>query len=142
MGEGESMKKYMLALGCFLLLVTLCSQGAFERLKRFFRQPAYVYDKKISLQDNLENIVVNFELPGYTKENIKVSATPYTLTVSAYSLSMHPNNLPVRTFKQIISLPVEIVTSGVSAVYENGMVTINAPKILSHVQPSASVVVK
>lgn len=117
-----------LLIGIAILFITMHTQSAFERIKNFFSRPGYIYDRQFSLNDNNHDFVIKISLPGYKKEQISVSAHPYSLTITGHTVSAESSSIPVRSFKQIIKLPAEIMINKVSARYQEGVVTIIAPK--------------
>jgi len=68
-----------------------------------------------------DTIKVVAELPGVEKEDIKLNATPNTLTISV--------DTPQRKYYKEIELPAEVETKTAKAVYRNGVLEVTLKKV-------------
>lgn len=86
--------------------------------------------------DKKDTIVARFELPGMSKEDIKISATKDTLTVRGESKQEKETKdedyyLCERcygSFSRTISLPVGVESDKVKASYKDGILEVTLPK--------------
>ncbi len=80
-------------------------------------------------------IMMHFYLPGMNKENIELSVTPNTITISGNMPKMDINDENWVTweypcmgkFYRHVELPYEIVPNKVTATYENGVLIVTCP---------------
>jgi HSP20 family protein len=90
----------------------------------------------ISMKDSGEQVQVNVELPGVAKENVRVNVDDGVLTISAERKqpALKENEQWIRnevsygTFERSITLPYSVDVEKVSAVHENGVLSIVLPK--------------
>jgi HSP20 family protein len=82
-------------------------------------------------------VVATIELPGLTKEDIKVSVKNDVLSVSGEKKqestetagNVHRVERAYGYFKRSVRLPVEVDSAKVSASYKDGLLTVTMPKV-------------
>jgi HSP20 family protein len=90
----------------------------------------------VDVVDKKDKIIARFELPGMSKEDIKISATEDTLTVRGESRQEKETKdedyyLCERcygSFSRTISLPVGVESDKVKALYRDGILEVTLPK--------------
>lgn len=91
------------------------------------------YIPKCDIYEVSEELIVEIEIPGLNKEEIKISINQQTLTISGefkslvssrkYFLKERANH----SFKKEISLPFPVSLANSSSVLNNGILVINLP---------------
>jgi len=90
----------------------------------------------IAMAESDSELFVKAELPGFSKDEIKINVTPNTASISAEKKKVRVERTE-KMFKQeksygsvsrTVSLPVEAKTDGVKAKFENGVLEIILPK--------------
>ena len=84
-----------------------------------------------------ENVVVTVELPGIKAEDVEVSVEDATLTVSGTrefssevtEESYHRIERRYGSFSRAVSLPPQVDTGKVEARFEDGVLTVEVPKV-------------
>ena len=88
------------------------------------------------IEDDL-SIIIKFDLPGFSKENIKIDISDYILEITAifqeeplpegaYYVKKERNN---REIKRAIELPAKIEINSANAVFTDGVLQVKLPKI-------------
>jgi len=129
--------------GGFTMLVRVDFPRAFDSLVEDFFSPE-VFDSQLSystyptldLAEYDDESVVIAELPGVTKEDLKITVEDGWLTVSGerkpYEIPQNArvllNEMRVCNFSRSIELPHEVDVNGISAELENGILRIRLPK--------------
>ncbi len=95
-----------------------------------------IWSPLIDIEENDSEVMVKVEVPGMSKEDIKVSVTDNALTISGER--KHESEEKGKTFHRIeraygkfyrtISLPAEVNHDKVKASYKEGVLTITLPK--------------
>jgi HSP20 family molecular chaperone IbpA len=109
------------------------------RYRYYYTSPRYTYydpvvntrnDTNIAINEDDNNYTVSVVLPGYNKSDIKVSALERNIQVNANApRNVQGSTLPlVTTIEQVIPLNSLIKPEAVTSTYENGILTITAPK--------------
>ena len=101
----------------------------------------------VELHDAGENLVLKAQLPGISADNLDISATRDTITISGeYSHEEGNNNQNLYhsefrygQFNRTISLPVAIQQDKVEADYSNGILTLQLPKVEEAVNRSVKI---
>ncbi len=83
-----------------------------------------------------EEFVVNAELPGLNKDNIKITITSNVLTISGEKKQIEEikegsySRIERRygTFSRTFTLPTEVEQNKIKATFKDGILTINIPK--------------
>jgi HSP20 family molecular chaperone IbpA len=96
----------------------------------------YVYDKgvtpqavhHISIHEEDGQYVISIPLPGYTKSDIRVSALERSLHIVASAPKGEDYGLATVSIDQTIPLSGYIQPDAVTSEYENGILTIKAPR--------------
>lgn len=81
---------------------------------------------KTNIQDNEKEIIVRFDMPGFKKEDIKLSLrNGHELLVDA----ARKNEMGAFNFRQAVQLPASADEKSTRGSYENGVLTVHLPKI-------------
>lgn len=98
--------------------------------------------------DTKEAYVLTFVIPGMPKENISVTLTKQTLTVSGKSSkktekkdkSSSSEEQVSKQFSQVVNVPDDVVTSKITSKYENGVLTVTLPKDTKKVEENTKTI--
>lgn len=111
----------------------------FERLieRTFGRERQAPWMPAMDVYETDEKVVVAVELPGLSAEDVDVSVEDSTLTVSGSrefsseveEESYHRIERRYGTFSRAVTLPPQVDTSKVDARFEEGVLTVDVPKI-------------
>lgn len=84
----------------------------------------------VDLYEDKANNYVRAELPGVDRANIDVEVVDDTLTLKATRKTPATEDQPEETFSfsRSVSLPAEVQSDQIKAVYENGILTVTLPK--------------
>jgi HSP20 family protein len=90
----------------------------------------------VNVHDAGELVVVNAELPGMAREDVKIVLNDNVLTLSGDRKTPKEaaKMTPVRreratgAFEKAISIPVRVVSDGIKATFRNGILTVTLPK--------------
>lgn len=90
----------------------------------------------VDIEEKEEDIIVKADMPGMSKEDIKVKASEGNLEIRAESSKeiVEENEKYLRkergkrSYKRNVSLPERVKTEGVEASYENGVLKVTLPK--------------
>ncbi len=85
----------------------------------------------VDLHEDQNNVYVRAELPGVSREAITVEVVDGDLNLSAVRKTPATEGKAEETsatLSRSIQLPVDVQTDAVSAVYENGVLTVTLPK--------------
>jgi len=87
-------------------------------------------DRRLSvdLDEDKENFYVRAELPGVTREDIKVELADENLTVSAVKKQKAGKEEQSFTFTRSLTVPKNVQAEKVGASYVNGVLTVTLPK--------------
>ncbi len=103
----------------------------------------------VDIQETPDEFVVIVEVPGMTKEEIKISLAGDTLTVcgdkkreDVRDVTYHRLERSFGRFRRTISLPAEVSAGTVKAVYVDGLLTISLPKVEKKKPTEVSIEVK
>lgn len=107
----------------------------------YYARPRYYYepivnvptvDTKMSVNEDDNNYSITIVLPGYNKSDINVSALERSIQINANApktVTIQGSTLPtVGSIEQVIPLNSLIKPEAVTTRYENGILTIIAPK--------------
>jgi HSP20 family protein len=75
------------------------------------------------------NTYVRAELPGVTREAIGVEVIDGSLSIQASRKGKSAEGEDTVSFSRQIAIPTEVQTDKISAVYENGILTVTLPKV-------------
>lgn len=118
----------------------LSLRDEFDRIfKEYFIRPENVDEgwfPMADMKEDSENVVVNVEVPGIKKEDIKVTIRGNQLVVTGERKfekekkdeTYHRIERSYGKFQRIITIPVEVDQSKIKATYENGILSITLPK--------------
>ncbi len=104
------------------------------KLKSMASQIQQSYRPKMNVQQNVEQIILEFSLPGVFKEDVKMSIKDRVLFLeadrkSAYDeKNYHYREFNAVHFKSRIQLPEDVVTDSVLAQFQNGVLRITIKK--------------
>lgn len=82
----------------------------------------------VDLFEDADNAYVRADLPGVTRDDINVEVVDGYLTIEATRKSKEDDSAELFRFSRSISLPDGVRADGVSAAYENGVLTVTLPK--------------
>ena len=90
----------------------------------------------VNVYDNKDNIIVNAELPGFTKEKVNITFSDGTLTLSGKQepqvkgkgVSVIREERPVGEFEKSFRIPVKVEQDKINATFTNGILSITLPK--------------
>jgi HSP20 family protein len=90
----------------------------------------------LDIEEDKDNFMVNVELPGMKKEDIKISLSGETLTISGERRyeSEEKGKTYFRLeraygkFQRTLNLPAEVDANRTKASYQNGILTLTMPK--------------
>lgn len=90
----------------------------------------------MDIEETKDELVVKAEIPGMTKEDIKIQIANDVLSISgerkheeeSKDKTYHRIERVYGKFQRIIRLPTEVQSSKTKAAYENGVLTIHIPK--------------
>jgi len=120
----------------------------FGNMQEVFRRPFLNLDKLIKVPDfkpismpikmaGTDNeLILRAEMPGFSKDEIKLKVTPDTFLISAekkkYSIDRSEKFFRMKkgfdSFSRVVKLPEEIKTQGVKAKFENDILEVVMPK--------------
>lgn len=90
----------------------------------------------MDIEETKDDIIVKAEIPGMTKEDVKIQITGDLLTISGErkreeetkDKTYHRIERSYGQFQRMITLPSEVQSAKAKASYENGVLTIKLPK--------------
>lgn len=82
----------------------------------------------VDLYEDKDNLYVRAELPGVNREAINVEVVDGYLTLQASRKTGEGEKASELSFSRSISLSEEVQTDKITALYENGVVTVTLPK--------------
>lgn len=90
----------------------------------------------MDIEETKDDIIVKAEIPGMTKDDVKIQVTGDLLTISGErkreeetkEKTYHRIERSYGQFQRMITLPSEVQSSKAKASYENGVLTIKLPK--------------
>jgi HSP20 family protein len=90
----------------------------------------------LNITESENNLYVRAELPGVDAQEIHISATTDSITLTgerkvpkvSEEIGYHQRERDFGTFKRIINLPTKINTDKISASYKNGILIVVLPK--------------
>jgi HSP20 family protein len=120
----------------------------FGNMQEVFRKPFLNLDKlikvpdfksrfiPIKMADTDNELILRAEMPGFSKDEIKLKVTPDTFLISAekkrHSIDKSEKFFRMKkgfdSFSRVVKLPEEIKTQGMKAKFENGILEVVMPK--------------
>ncbi len=90
----------------------------------------------MDIEETKDDIIVKAEIPGMTKEDVKIQVTGDIITISGErkreeetkDKTYHRIERSYGQFQRMITLPSEVQSAKAKASYENGVLTIKLPK--------------
>ena len=82
----------------------------------------------VDLYEDKDNTYVRAELPGVSREDISVETVDDTLTISASRKAKEGEATEAVSLSRSVNIPESVQTDKVTAVYENGVLTVTLPK--------------
>jgi len=90
----------------------------------------------MDIEETKDDIIVKAEIPGMTKEEVKIQVTGDLLTISGErkredetrDKTYHRIERSYGQFQRMITLPSEVQSAKAKASYDNGVLTIKLPK--------------
>lgn len=116
-----------------------------NRLRRIFDEsPAVVketpgvFNPRINVYEDTQNLFVDAEIPGLSKEEIKISLQDNTLTISGEKKfedekkekTYYRVERRYGSFRRSFTLPVDVNENNVQAKFENGVLRITLEKVV------------
>jgi HSP20 family protein len=91
---------------------------------------------RVDIIENENDIVVRAEVPGVSKDNLEVTTTQNTVTLSGSTRrsekedkkGYHRSEISCGSFTRTIALPCQVVSDKVSAKLKNGVLELTLPK--------------
>jgi HSP20 family protein len=110
----------------------------------------FAWTPRVDIQETDKEIILDFELPGIDKKDIKVELKDSRLTVSGErKQETKSNNAEHRRterhygkYERSFTLPDTVSADKVSAEYKNGILTLNLPKTEKAISKEIAVEVK
>lgn len=104
------------------MLPTLATRNQ-NRIQSLFDDNFFspLFDKVNNWKEDENNYYMNFDLPGFSKDDIE-------LTIEKDMISLSAKNKNRREVQYMISSPAGIDTKGITANLENGVLSITLPK--------------
>src|SRR5436309_9452547 len=117
-----------------------------ESFKRMFEEvedvePGFstVRSMRFQVSDEGDNLVINAELPGFKKEDVGVRLTENSVEIAAHrkeerreqTKKMFRAEQSMNSIRRMMSLPESIDSRNAKVEFENGVLTIRAPKKVS-----------
>lgn len=90
----------------------------------------------VNVYDNVDELVIAVELPGLTKDDVKIMLADGALTISGgrklpgcvEGMTPLRQERPMGRFEKSIEIPVKVDADKISATFKNGIMTIRLPK--------------
>ena len=118
----------------------------FDRMTRQFDEMSRAFETRgsspgrgmpVDLTDEGDSVTVTADLPGYEKEDIRLSVSDGLLTIRAEreASTGHDDEAYVhrerraQSARRTVPIPVEIDEDAASAAYHNGVLTVTLPKV-------------
>ena len=106
-------------------------------LARAFDRDLFEFGPAVDVFETDNELVVKAELPGVKKEDIHLAIEEDRLVLSGESRQeeevseegYHRREMRVGSFRRVIPLPVAVNQDAITARYENGILTVRAPKV-------------
>ncbi len=115
-----------------------------NRFQRFFDEfPGFTaiekdnFSPRIDISENEKNIIVDAEIPGVKKENLKITLQDNILTIEGEKKKVseekeknyYREERSYGKFKRSFTFPVEVDSNNVEAKFDNGMLAIKLNKL-------------
>lgn len=105
-------------------------------INNFFDEPQKSIPA-VNISESENNFLIEVAAPGYDKKDFKISFEKDVLTISSEkeskkeedSVTIRKKEFYCQAFKRSFSLPEEINSDLISASYQNGILTIQIPKM-------------
>ena len=112
-------------------------QRFFDEFPGFQHNLADSFSPKIDISENEKSIMIDAEIPGVPKENLKITLQDNILTIEGEKKKISENKDQnyyreercFGKFKRSFTLPVEVDSENVEAKFNNGMLEIKLNKI-------------
>ena len=97
----------------------------------------HAWQPAIELDENGENLVLKVQVPGLKADDLDISASRDSITISGEyrseeeteGESTYHSEFRYGKFSRTVNLPVEIQQDKVTAAYKDGIVTLTLPKV-------------
>ncbi len=114
-------------------------RGWVQPVRHNWSEMATPFDGKVPRIDVLEKddaIIIRAELPGVNKDNVDISLTEDSATITANTHqeqdeekgNYHHREITRGSFSRTVSLPIAIQSDQAKASFKNGMLELNLPK--------------
>ncbi len=99
--------------------------------------PAFNYTPKVRISEDRDNFLINIELPGLTREDVKLSVENYVLSVSGNrkqekkteDTNIVINEIYYGEFSRNFNISKDIKIEAIDAEFKDGILNITLPKI-------------
>ena len=122
----------------------------FTRWPSFERDTEYTWSPRVDVHETDKDILIDVEVPGLEKKDIKVEVKNNNLTISGESKSekktekaqCHRVERLYGKFERTFGLPDTVQTGKVTAAYKNGILTLTLPKTEKAIPKEVQIEVK
>ena len=103
---------------------------------------------KLSVEDKENEYIVRFELPGLSKDNVKVTFKNEKLYIAgekkqeSEEAKYYKNERQFGTIARAIKFPTKIIVDNIDAIFENGILSVSLQKVEEVVDPGIDVTIK
>ena len=124
--------------------------GFFTRWTSFERDTEYIWSPKVDVHETDKDILIDVEVPGLEKKDIKVEVKNNNLTISGESKSERKTEEAQTCrverrygkFERTFGLPDTVQTDKVTAAYKNGILNLTLPKTEKAIPKEVQIEVK
>ncbi|MCP9757266.1 Hsp20/alpha crystallin family protein [Lacihabitans sp. CCS-44] len=121
---------------------------AFHKMQNFgggFRRPKY--NVPINISENETDYLVQVYATGFSKENISIAVKEDVLHITGLQEIENPpkfiqQEFPVKTFERLVALNRKVGVENITAVYEDGILSVILPKSKEALQKEMNIEVK
>lgn len=92
--------------------------------------PTSNYQRSYGWQETEKDLSIQFDMPGLTKEDLKIEVEAQTLKISGVRETKVNKGVVKRTYSYQTTLPSGVESDQVEAILENGVLTLKAPKVI------------
>jgi HSP20 family protein len=104
-------------------------------LDRFFGEPAWTFNPACDVEETENAYLLSFDLPGVSKENVKIEVVDNQLLVAGERKSEKKENSARHiverhhgAFQRAFALPASVDTAKIEASFRDGVLNVTIPK--------------